>query len=297
MSGVDKMSPKHVGFIEAIKLYFKNYLNFTGRSTRSEYWWAYLFTFLVTLILSFGGRMLGINYMETKYANGQIYSEMGYYNILTTIFLLGTAIPNLGITVRRLHDTGRSWLYMFVSLVPIAGGFIFLSYLVKPSDTDNLWGYSADSILLGMMKSTPGTSGYTPSGTAGYNPNAGTKYDPNAFYTAPEAQNSYDQTDYGQPGYGQGGYQQNSYGQPGYGQGGYSQPGYGQGGYQQNGFGQPGYGQGGYQQNSYGQTDYNQGGFGQPGYGQGGSQQNGFGQQNYDPNNFGQNGNYPPSNF
>ena len=35
-----------VGFGKAISLFFKNYVNFTGRSTRSEYWWAYLFTTL-----------------------------------------------------------------------------------------------------------------------------------------------------------------------------------------------------------------------------------------------------------
>ena len=42
-------SPKRVGFGEAIKLFFVNYVNFTGRSTASEYWWAFLFNFLVSL--------------------------------------------------------------------------------------------------------------------------------------------------------------------------------------------------------------------------------------------------------
>lgn len=42
-----------VGFIDAVKLAFKNYINFNGRSRRSEFWWFYLFNFIIGFILYF----------------------------------------------------------------------------------------------------------------------------------------------------------------------------------------------------------------------------------------------------
>ena len=82
-----KDSPKYVGFGGAIALYFKNYVNFKGRSTRSEYWFAYLFTWLVGLccwLISFVIPGLSI--------------------IAALVFF----IPDLSITYRRFHDTGKT---------------------------------------------------------------------------------------------------------------------------------------------------------------------------------------------
>lgn len=81
----------NVDFITAIKMFFANYFNFKGRSTRAEYWWVYLFTLIVAIVLSFFGK---------------------YGSTLSGIFSLAILIPNLALTVRRLHDTGRSgyWL-------------------------------------------------------------------------------------------------------------------------------------------------------------------------------------------
>lgn len=108
-------SPMKATFVEAIKLYFINYVNFTGRSTVSEYWWAYLFNYLASLILSF------IPYVGA-------------------ILALGLIIPSIAISVRRLHDTGKAWTYLFMSLIPIAGPIILIVRYCKGSDADNTWG-------------------------------------------------------------------------------------------------------------------------------------------------------------
>ena len=108
-------SPMKATFVEAIKLYFINYANFTGRSTVSEYWWAYLFNYLAGLVLSF------IPYVGA-------------------IAALGLIIPGIAITVRRLHDTGKAWTYLFMSLIPIAGPIILIVRFCKRSDVDNKWG-------------------------------------------------------------------------------------------------------------------------------------------------------------
>lgn len=94
----DTGSPRHVGFGEAINLYFKNYADFRGRSTRSEYWFAYLFVFLVSMGLSFIDSIWGIR-------------------ILSSIASLMFMIPSMSIMFRRFHDTGRSGKLIIVSYI------------------------------------------------------------------------------------------------------------------------------------------------------------------------------------
>ena len=73
----------NVTFSTAIKLYFANYANFKGRSTRAEYWWAMLFVFILNIITS----------------------KIPYFS---AVIGLGLIIPNLAIVTRRFHDSGRS---------------------------------------------------------------------------------------------------------------------------------------------------------------------------------------------
>lgn len=108
-------SPKKVSFGEAIKLFFVNYVNFTGRSTASEYWYAYLFNFLVALCTS-------------------------WIPVVGTLISLGLIIPGLAVGIRRLHDTGKHWYYIFMGLIPLAGFIILIVQYCKASDADNQWG-------------------------------------------------------------------------------------------------------------------------------------------------------------
>ena len=87
-------SPCHAGFGEAIALYFKNYVNFKGRSTRSEYWFAYLFTWLVTIAC---------------YAVSFVIPGVSY------IASLAFFIPSMAIQCRRFHDTGRKGIMTIIS--------------------------------------------------------------------------------------------------------------------------------------------------------------------------------------
>lgn len=108
-------SPKRVSFGEAIKLFFVNYVNFTGRSTASEYWWAFLFNFLVGLCAS-------------------------WIPVVGQLIMLGLLLPSLSVGIRRLHDTGKSWVYILMGLIPIAGFIILIVQYCKGSDADNQWG-------------------------------------------------------------------------------------------------------------------------------------------------------------
>ena len=109
-------------FFEAIKSYFRNYATFKGRASRSEFWYAALFTFLVSLaidIVSPGHRsMMGDwEYMESS--------------ALSNLWSLGTLVPTLAISWRRLHDVDKSGKYFFWILLPLVGAIMLLVQDVK----------------------------------------------------------------------------------------------------------------------------------------------------------------------
>lgn len=105
-----------VSFPGAIKLYFSNYTNFSGRSRRSEYWWATLFVNLISFLLGF------------------LLPEAA--GIWSLIILL----PSISLCVRRLHDTGHSGWHFFVCLIPVVGYFLLLFWYCSDSTEDNQWG-------------------------------------------------------------------------------------------------------------------------------------------------------------
>ena len=105
-----------VGFVDAIKLFFGNYSNFSGRARRSEYWMAYLFTGLVSTGLSL------------------------IHPILGSIWALVIAVPSIAICIRRLHDIGKSgWWYLMIC-VPLVGQILYLIWVCTDSKEENQWG-------------------------------------------------------------------------------------------------------------------------------------------------------------
>lgn len=175
------MSPKKVSFGEAIALFFKNYFNFNGRSTRSEYWWIVLFIFLVNLVLGFLGGIMGIN------------DDRGN-NVFSSLFTLACFVPNLSLTVRRLHDIGKSWLYFLFVLIPLAGPIILIVWMATRSDFDNMWGPCADTLAMGGGYAQPGM----------YNNNFNNHYNPNQQYNPNGYNQGYDFNNYQNQNYNQG---------------------------------------------------------------------------------------------
>lgn len=110
-------------FAEAIKLYWSQYVGFSGRSSRSEYWWAYLFVFLVQLPFSI------LNMISTL--NGDTFS-IWYFIIL--LWGLANLLPGLAIAVRRMHDIGKGGGWIFITFVPLIGWIWFLVLLLTPSE-------------------------------------------------------------------------------------------------------------------------------------------------------------------
>ena len=103
-----------MSFGQAIVRVFSNYANFQGRARRSEYWYFVLFYGIVMLCLSLLALIPGAV-------------------LLTVIFWLGTVVPNLAVSWRRLHDTGRSGAWVFLSLVPLVGVLILILWMAEDS--------------------------------------------------------------------------------------------------------------------------------------------------------------------
>lgn len=120
-----------IGFIDAVKRGFKKYATFTGRASRSEYWWWTLFTFVIYLVLGLVTFAVG---MATSRDGGRTPGLLAMpLLILFTVFFLGILLPTLAVTVRRLHDGGYSGLVALLFLLPYLGGLIIMIFALLPS--------------------------------------------------------------------------------------------------------------------------------------------------------------------
>lgn len=97
---------------------FNKYSRFTGRSRRKEFWYFALFYLLFLFLAVLLDTLLGISFDEESIV-GPIY----------LLVVLIHFIPALAVSVRRLHDTGRSGWWYFISLIPILGSIILLVLL------------------------------------------------------------------------------------------------------------------------------------------------------------------------
>lgn len=111
---------KGYSLISACKSCINKYVTFTGRATRSEYWYWTLAMMLVGLVVG----IFNIVMVKTIGINSSILP------LLINLFLL---LPGLAVTVRRLHDTGRSGWFILVNLIPLIGWLIFLYFTVQDS--------------------------------------------------------------------------------------------------------------------------------------------------------------------
>lgn len=126
-----------MGLKEAVVSVFSKYATFSGRATRSEYWFFYLFNVIMCLGLVAVCAILGAIFKGAAGAVG------GYTvgTILYWIYALAAFIPNLAVSVRRLHDTGRSGFNLFWVLLPVIGAILLLVYFVTASNPgDNAYG-------------------------------------------------------------------------------------------------------------------------------------------------------------
>lgn len=119
----------------AFTRFWRKYATFSGRASRSEYWWWTLIAIIVTAIFYVIGTLAGGIYGPPT-ASGSLSLGPGYgvYITLSAIWGLATIVPNLALVWRRLHDTNRSGGFYFLVLIPIVGAIILLVFVLLPAD-------------------------------------------------------------------------------------------------------------------------------------------------------------------
>ncbi len=108
-------------FSQAVKSGFENYINLSGRATRSEYWYFLLFIFLGRMVIGF---FTAITDLE------------GLINLWDIVVFL----PHLSVAVRRLHDTNKSgwWVLLFITIIGLIPLIIW--YTQKGNEEENRFG-------------------------------------------------------------------------------------------------------------------------------------------------------------
>ena len=111
-----------MNFASAIKSGFNRYVDFTGRSSRSEVWWWILFSLIVNVIAA-------------------ILDGAGGSGLFTIITFFGMVIPSLAVQVRRMHDLDKSGWWLLITLIPLIGAIIALVWFCsKGTEGDNRFG-------------------------------------------------------------------------------------------------------------------------------------------------------------
>lgn len=112
-----------MGFIDAVRTCLGKYATFRGRARRSEFWWFALF---VTLV------QFGVSVIDLA-AFGAGPDGLGAFGFLLNLAML---LPNLAVSVRRLHDIGRSGWWYLIIFVPLVGILALLWWWTRPSEPD-----------------------------------------------------------------------------------------------------------------------------------------------------------------
>ncbi len=116
-----------ISFTDAFIKYWRGYVDFSGRARRKEYWYIVLWNLIIGISISLIGAIISNSLGE----------------MLELIYSLATILPAIALCVRRLHDIGKSGLYLLFSFIPVVGWIILLIFFATDSDRmDNQYGKS-----------------------------------------------------------------------------------------------------------------------------------------------------------
>lgn len=106
-------------YLSAIK---DNYVNFEGRANRPEYWYFVLFNIVISIPLAYLSNAIGLK-------------------LIYTIYSLALIVPNIAVSVRRMHDINKSGWWVLISLIPLVGWIWFIVLAAtKGTEGDNQYG-------------------------------------------------------------------------------------------------------------------------------------------------------------
>ena len=122
-----------MSFADAIRSVFSQYVGFTGRARRSEFWYWTLFQIILGVIASILDRAV-------------FDRNSGAFSVVVGLALL---LPSLAVAVRRLHDSGRTGWWLLIGLIPVIGTIVLIIFYVQDSQGDNKYGPSPKGVSAG----------------------------------------------------------------------------------------------------------------------------------------------------
>ena len=117
-------------FGQSVATCFAKYVDFSGRATRPEFWWFFLFNAIATLVAS----------MVDSAVSGRMHLTFGMTWALSAdrpaqaLVTLGLLLPNLAVGARRLHDIGRTGWWQLMALIPCLGLIVLVVFWCTAGD-------------------------------------------------------------------------------------------------------------------------------------------------------------------
>lgn len=132
--------------LKAYAEFWKGYANWTGRAKRSEWWWVFLWNFVIGIILVIPSAPF-ISYVFENYgastasaSSSDALINSGFNPTISTLFFflllvyaIATIVPNISLSIRRLRDAGLPWGLYFLSFIPFFGGLIIFILMQLPT--------------------------------------------------------------------------------------------------------------------------------------------------------------------
>jgi uncharacterized membrane protein YhaH (DUF805 family) len=94
----------------------KNYVGFSGRARRTEYWMFALVNVIILVVLAILA----------------VITKSFFFWLLYALYALAVLVPGIAVAWRRMQDTGRNGLYILLGLIPFVGGIILLIFMLLP---------------------------------------------------------------------------------------------------------------------------------------------------------------------
>lgn len=120
-------------YTQAIKTCFSKYVTFSGRASRSEYWWFFLFILIASFIATAIDWMFFSTVVSVSSDTGTATAAYSAQPV-QSVFGLAVFLPHLAAAWRRMHDTGRSGLYALLPMLLILGCALVLLFGIGLAD-------------------------------------------------------------------------------------------------------------------------------------------------------------------
>ena len=124
--------------IQSFLLAWKNAFVFKGKTSRKDFWFFQLASFILYLILNIAQNLL-VNLQYVFFTSdfsllSTIFAVIGQtISIVSFFYILGNFIVGLSISVRRLNDISKKWTWIFIQIIPILGSIYFIYLMCQPS--------------------------------------------------------------------------------------------------------------------------------------------------------------------